>query len=207
MHRAGHLQPDPSAVTNFKTRDFGTGKADPRVVGLMTTRHPDVEPKEMLLPNKYRQVDIFKILRCADDGYQQMLQSLNVIRSAPRIVRSLSRTKSYEDDDADFDPFASNGGDSPPATPPLADGAGAGWKVLETRQLTKFEQNAMEKAKERHKSSIGKPKVMMGREFAGDAFMSTPSVVVFKDFEVGQVYTLKVAVTNRSYDMNTYRCE
>ena len=125
-------------------------------------------------------------------------------RSAPKLVRSLSRTKSYEeDDDADFGAFS--GGDSPPATPPLADGAGAGWKVLETRQLTKFEQNAMDKAKERHKSSIGQPKVMMGRQFAGDAFMSTPSVAAFRDFEVGQVYTLKVAITNRSYDKNTYR--
>ena len=31
--------------------------------------------------------------------------------------------------------------------------------MLETRQLTKLEQQGMEKAKERHKASIGVPKV------------------------------------------------
>ena len=51
---AGHLHPYPSAVTNFKTKDFGTGHAEPRVLDLMTTRHPDVEAKDLLMPNKYR---------------------------------------------------------------------------------------------------------------------------------------------------------
>lgn len=45
----------------------------------------------------------------------------------------------------------------------------------------------------------------MGRKFAGDAFMSTPAVVEFKDFEVGQTYSQKVVITNRSYEKNTYR--
>ena len=41
-------------MTNFKTKDFGTGHAEPRVLDLMTTRHPDVEAKDLLMPNKYR---------------------------------------------------------------------------------------------------------------------------------------------------------
>ena len=49
------------------------------------------------------------------------------------------------------------------------------------------------------------PQVMMGREFGGVAFMPSPAVALFQDFEVGQVYTQKIAVTNRSYDRNTYR--
>ena len=46
----------------------------------------------------------------------------------------------------------------------------------------------------------------MGREFSGNAFMPSPAGATFKDIEVGQVYSQKVAVTNRSYDRNTYRC-
>jgi hypothetical protein len=42
-----------------------------------------------------------------------------------------------------------------------------GWKVLETRQLTKFEQDAMDKAKERHKASIGASKVRTGERIEG----------------------------------------
>ena len=100
--------------------------------------------------------------------------------------------------------MAAGGGDSPP-TAPLLDGSGSNWKGLETRPLTKLEQKTMENAKERHKASIGKPKVMMGKMFSGDAFMTAPSVALFKDFEVGQVYALKLAVINRSYDQNTFK--
>lgn len=133
-----------------------------------------------------------------NNDYRYLL--LDGVRSAPKLVRSLSR-KSYDDDDDDV---VAAGGDSPPATP-LADGLGDNWKVLETRPLTKFEQKAMESAKERHKASIGKPKVMMGREFSGDAFMPSPGVALFKDFEVGQTYTQRISITNRSYDLNTFR--
>jgi hypothetical protein len=46
---------------------------------------------------------------------------------------------------------------------------------------------------------------MMGKEFGGDAFITTPAVVEFKDFDVGQTYTAKVIITNRSYAKNTFR--
>lgn len=46
---------------------------------------------------------------------------------------------------------------------------------------------------------------MMGKEFGGDAFITTPAVVEFKDFEVGQTYTQKIIITNRSYAKNTFR--
>ncbi len=50
----GHLDPAPSSVTNFKTKDFGMGRADPSLLGLMTQRHPDVEAKDLLMPSKYK---------------------------------------------------------------------------------------------------------------------------------------------------------
>ena len=46
---------------------------------------------------------------------------------------------------------------------------------------------------------------MMGKDFGGDAFNTTPAVVEFKDFEVGHTYTSKVIITNRSYAKNTFR--
>lgn len=47
---------------------------------------------------------------------------------------------------------------------------------------------------------------MFGRSFGGDAFLSSPEEIVFKDFEVGQVYSATVAVINRSYRKNSFRC-
>ena len=46
---------------------------------------------------------------------------------------------------------------------------------------------------------------MMGKDFGGDAFITTPAVVEFKDFEVGQTYAQRVIITNRSYAKNTFR--
>lgn len=46
---------------------------------------------------------------------------------------------------------------------------------------------------------------MMGKTFGGDAFLASPAVVEFKDFNVGQTYSLKVAITNRAYAKNTFR--
>ncbi|GAX76218.1 hypothetical protein CEUSTIGMA_g3662.t1 [Chlamydomonas eustigma] len=173
----GHFNPDPSSVTNFKTKDFGMGGADPSLLALMTRRHPEVEPKDLLMPSKFK-------------------SSLDVRQSTS------SRKVTLDEDDFDT---TVPGGDTPPASPPSEGAASSGWKVLETRQLTKLEQDAMERAKERHKASIGKSKTMMGREFGGDAFMPTPAVAVFRDFEVGQVYSQKLSITNTSYDRNTYK--
>lgn len=47
---------------------------------------------------------------------------------------------------------------------------------------------------------------MFGRSFAGDAFLASPSEIVFPDFEVGRSYSAKVQVINRSYQKNSFRC-
>lgn len=48
----GHLDPDPSAVTNFKTKNFGTGRADPELLKKLQDKHRDVGPNELLIPTK-----------------------------------------------------------------------------------------------------------------------------------------------------------
>eukprot|EP00798_Chlamydomonas_sp_ICE-L_P001975 gene1975-33392_t len=120
-------------------------------------------------------------------------------RMADERVMMRSLSINMKDDDDEFDAAT---GDSPPASPRAtrnlargntdlgatgatgAAGGGDGWKVLESRPLTKLEKANLEAAKERHKETIGKEKEMMGTRFGGDAFMSTPEVVVFKDFEI-----------------------
>jgi hypothetical protein len=46
---------------------------------------------------------------------------------------------------------------------------------------------------------------MSGRTFSGNAFKSTPDVLRFNDFEVGQVYKAKLSITNVAYGKNTFR--
>lgn len=53
---------------------------------------------------------------------------------------------------------------SPPRSPRTGAGipaaaAGEGWKVLHQRPLTKLEQSIMERAHQRHKTNVAKPKV------------------------------------------------
>ncbi|MEW5303719.1 MAG: hypothetical protein WDW36_006383 [Sanguina aurantia] len=166
----------PSQAMTLKTRAFGLGKAEPQLLLQLTERHPGATPKELLLPVKFR--------------------------TPPAPLDPGGRGGEDGHEGAD---------DQGPPVPPSSRGSGgssgaAGWRGnLETRGLTKLEQNIMEAAKLRHKKSIGAPKVAMGREPGSSSFMTTPSLVVFKDFEVGKSYSRKVAITNTSYLKNTYR--
>lgn len=52
---AGRLPIEPSKATVFKTNDFGLGHARPDLLDKLSMRHPDVMPKPLLMPNKYRE--------------------------------------------------------------------------------------------------------------------------------------------------------
>lgn len=82
---------------------------------------------------------------------------------------------------------------------------GTGQRPVELRTPTKHEAELMMAAKSRHRDGIALPKTTRGRTFTGDAFISHPQVVVFKDFEVGQTYTQTLTIINRSYVKNTFR--
>ncbi|KAM9505754.1 cilia- and flagella-associated protein 74 isoform 3-T3 [Salvelinus alpinus] len=54
---------------------------------------------------------------------------------------------------------------------------------------------------------VGKPpvagkRVIQGKEFKGSPFISKPEIILFKDFDVGQMYKKKVTLTNVSYTTN-----
>jgi hypothetical protein len=76
---------------------------------------------------------------------------------------------------------------------------------LKTRPLTKFEQDMMLKARERHKASIVKEQKCWGKTFKGASFISKPDKIVFKDFEIGRKYSQTIVLTNVSYTFNSYK--
>ena len=53
-------------------------------------------------------------------------------------------------------------------------------KKLYEPNLSVFEQKALEAARTRHKETMTKTQVVMGKEFKGDAFIPTPKVALFK---------------------------
>jgi hypothetical protein len=63
----------------------------------------------------------------------------------------------------------------------------------------------MAEALERQKANVVKKQVVWGREFQGQAFLSKPKVLLFKDFVVGKVYTKKLTLTNVSYTFSTFK--
>jgi hypothetical protein len=60
---------------------------------------------------------------------------------------------------------------------------------LKTRQLTKFEQDMMLRAKDRHRANITQEQKVWGKVFKGASFISKPDKILFKDFEIGESYT------------------
>lgn len=173
----GRLPVDPSSAVVAKTYKFGRGGAAAPVLAQQARRFPDEQPAALLLPSKYR-------------------------RDADGAGAGNGGGGSDGDDD-----LLANGDMSFPTSPRAAAAAASleRYRQLAQRPPTKLEAALLGQAKARHKAAIGRPKAMMGREFGGDAFLASPAVVEFKDFDVGRTYTVKVQVINRSYKKNTFR--
>lgn len=73
--------------------------------------------------------------------------------------------------------------------------------------LTKFERDSLDRNIDRHKSRIenGTQQIAGGRLFKGDAFVSKPAELIFKDFEVGKKYRKVFLMTNVSYSFNSFK--
>lgn len=76
-----------------------------------------------------------------------------------------------------------------------------------TVKLSKFEQDAFERAKDRHRDRIeqGTIQVAGGKVFKGDSFAATPSTLLYKDFELGKIYKKHLTLTNVSYSFNSFK--
>lgn len=78
-------------------------------------------------------------------------------------------------------------------------------KSISLRPLTKYEQNMMLRARTKHKENITKEQKCWGKTFQGSAFIPKPEKILFKDFEVGQTYTLTIILTNVSFTFNSFK--
>ena len=73
------------------------------------------------------------------------------------------------------------------------------------RKLTKLEQTYMKQALERQRGNIVQKQVVWGKEFKGQAFISKPERIVFKDFEVGKKMKRRFTLTNTSFSFNHFK--
>jgi hypothetical protein len=68
---------------------------------------------------------------------------------------------------------------------------------------TKMEREIFTKTLDKLKQSAIKDQVVGGRKFTGVSFKSNPKIIHFKDFDVGEKYTMKIILTNISYTITT----
>lgn len=78
-------------------------------------------------------------------------------------------------------------------------------KKYQLRHLSKYEQRLMAQAKDRQRNNIVKAQVVFGKEYKGAGFLPSPAVLHFKDFTVGEPYTLKFTLTNVSLSFNSFK--
>ena len=64
-----------------------------------------------------------------------------------------------------------------------------GRKVLKNPTLSVLEKKYMKAALEKQRKNITKKQVVWGKEFTGVAFLPKPAKILFKDFEVGKVFS------------------
>ncbi|CAK0881752.1 unnamed protein product [Prorocentrum cordatum] len=72
-------------------------------------------------------------------------------------------------------------------------------------ELTKLEQQYLAAARERQKQNVTSVQRCCGKEFSGPGFLASPSIIEFKDFEVGKRYHQVIQVTNVSLTFNQFK--
>jgi hypothetical protein len=72
------------------------------------------------------------------------------------------------------------------------------------RKLTVLENQYMQSALVRQKNNIVQKQVVWGKEFKGQAFISKPESILFKDFEVGKTMKRRFTLTNTSFTFNHF---
>ncbi|CAM9260061.1 unnamed protein product, partial [Ectocarpus fasciculatus] len=72
---------------------------------------------------------------------------------------------------------------------------------------SKFEKDSLKRAQNRMQTRRveGVTQVAAGKTFKGAAFVSSPAVLEYKDFQVGKVYRKKFTLTNVSYSFNSFQ--
>merc|ERR1712166_897186 len=63
----------------------------------------------------------------------------------------------------------------------------------------------MKQALERQRNNIVQKQVVWGKEFKGQAFISKPEAIIFKDFEVGKKMRKRFTLTNTSFTFNHFK--
>ena len=81
----------------------------------------------------------------------------------------------------------------------------SGRKVYKQRELSKLEKQYQAKAKIRQRENIVGKQIVWGKEFKGDAFISKPAKLIFKDFDVGKKMRMRFTLTNVSYTFNHFK--
>ncbi|KAG8434383.1 hypothetical protein GDO86_012671 [Hymenochirus boettgeri] len=78
-------------------------------------------------------------------------------------------------------------------------------KEVDTKPVgvSKMEKEIMAERLEKLRRGIIEKQVVTGREFKGCPFYSKPSLVHFKDLEVGKMYKKRITLTNASYAINS----
>ncbi|EFJ53186.1 hypothetical protein VOLCADRAFT_86216 [Volvox carteri f. nagariensis] len=224
----GRLPVFPSQVTVVKDARFGQGGAPSALLAQQMARLGPQAPKQLLLPAKYRSAEADAAAVAALGGtYSGGARHAagdsdpdsEGMGSPPRSPRRASAPPPAAAATASVSPSRqqnlsqrhSLGGVPLQQQQQQQQGQGQGqgsqdrYKQLATRPLTKLEQSMMEAAKTRHKQAIGAAQTQMGRTFGGDAFLASPAVIEFKDYEMGRTTTLSVQIINRSYKKNTFR--
>ncbi len=75
------------------------------------------------------------------------------------------------------------------------------------REQSKFEKDSLDRAKKsmKQRREDGVVQVAAGKVFKGEAFVSSPAVLEYKDFQVGHVYKKRFTLTNVSYSFNSFQ--
>ena len=211
LDATGHGGVYASEVSNAKPARFGTGIApDEEALRTSRMRFPDVEPLDALLTAREREMLAREAARRADKAETRVgVESLGASYEANWSAYAPAHGAAVDLDERGMD---EDGADADADGDSNSNDARSDPDAIERRRR-RDAIVAIENARllDIAASRMADPDRLYARDpvcgltLAGDAFASTPSRVVFRDFEVGKRYRKRVTITNVSHGTSTFR--
>jgi hypothetical protein len=201
----------PSQVTTIKDHSFGLGKnlvhteeQRARIIQKVQSKpfHKDAKPISLLLPRWKSTSNIPDSSPSSSGNHNMDTESFfpDNVQIPGKDLKDLNHSFNNSNNGTILPPLNRTDFFANPSAPTIEKKKGFG---IPKRSV--LEQRMLQTALEKQKTNIFQKQIVWGKEFKGTAFLSEPSELWFKDFDVGVTQTIHFELTNVSNTFNHFK--
>jgi len=196
---------EPSQVTLTKTHAFGLGKNTSKdIIDLIAARpnNRGVESNLKLIPRHLREhlpesTEVSSKMQSSSSNAMEEHIDEEIIPGANHLQVSHTETDAERELVRSLDSFQISKYN--PSSP------GRTAKKYQLRKPSVLEENMLHQARKCHLDGMVQDQIVLGKKFEGQAFISEPKLIHFKDFQPGKTYKTTFVLTNASFSFSSFK--